>query len=113
LLYDLTVAEKVKFMDTQLARNLPRAKVRILRRLDGLSERAVDVLEELLECDNAAVRLAAVKEVFDRRFGKARAVAEIKTTAVDMGALHLDALKRLAELGRAPVIDVTPEKASP
>jgi hypothetical protein len=62
------------------------------------------VLAELLEAGNpAAVRFAAAKEILDRRFGKPRYPAEIRAAGVDLGALHLDALREMAE--RALIVD--------
>jgi hypothetical protein len=91
-------------LDAPLARNIPRAKVRVLKRVDGMTMRAVEVLGELLESATDAVRLAAAKEILDRRFGKARAsTAGNGEAQSDPGAMHLEALRILAERGLASV----------
>jgi hypothetical protein len=87
-------------LDAPLARNIPRAKVRVLKRVDGMTMRAVEVLGELLESGTDAVRLAAAKEILDRRFGRPRASAAGNGEShSDPGAMHLEALRILAERG--------------
>lgn len=45
-------------------------EVEAIRKLRGLTQRAVEKVEELLESDDEKVRMAAAKEVLDRNLGK-------------------------------------------
>jgi DNA replication initiation complex subunit (GINS family) len=70
----------------------------MLRRLEGLTFKAVDVLEEIL-LDKTAThseRLSAAKEVFDRAIGKAKQQATIEVT--HNASPHLSALIGLATM---------------
>lgn len=70
----------------------------MLRRLEGLTFKAVDVLEEIL-LDKTAThseRLSAAKEVFDRAIGKAKQQATLEVT--HNASPHLSALIGLATM---------------
>jgi len=88
-------------------------KVAMQRRLEGLTIKAVDVLEKILSDDEATnnERLAAAREVFDRAVGKPKqqATLEVRHDA----SPHLTALVAIAAgvANRASgddYIDVTP-----
>jgi len=68
------------------------------RRLDGLTFKAVDVLEEILSDKTAShsERLSAAKEVFDRAIGKAKQQATLEVT--HNASPHLSALIGLATM---------------
>ena len=68
------------------------------RRLDGLTFKAVDVLEEILSDKSAShsERLSAAKEVFDRAIGKAKQQATLEVT--HNASPHLSALIGLATM---------------
>jgi len=64
--------------------------------LEQMTDEAFDVLRELLSSPNDSIRLAAAKETLDRSQGKARQMQQIDVRATDMTALHLAALRALA-----------------
>ena len=68
------------------------------RRLEGLTFKAVDVLEEILSDKTAthSERLSAAKEVFDRAIGKAKQQATLEVT--HNASPHLSALIGLATM---------------
>ena len=68
------------------------------RRLEGLTFKAVDVLEEILSDKTAthSERLSAAKEVFDRAIGKANQQATLEVT--HNASPHLSALIGLATM---------------
>ena len=70
----------------------------MLRRLEGLTFKAVDVLEEILSDKSAShgERLAAAREVFDRAIGKAKQQATLEVT--HNASPHLSALIGLATM---------------
>ena len=70
----------------------------MLRRLEGLTFKAVDVLEEILSDKTAShsERLSAAKEVFDRAIGKAKQQATLEVT--HNASPHLSALIGLATM---------------
>lgn len=70
----------------------------MLRRLEGLTFKAVDVLEDILTDKTAShgERLAAAKEVFDRAIGRAKQQATIEVT--HNASPHLSALIGLATM---------------
>ena len=80
------------------------------RRLQGLTFKAVDVLEEILTAREAtrSEKLAAAREVFDRAIGKAKQQASLEVT--HSMSPHLNALVEMAavtasRVHNAPVID--------
>jgi hypothetical protein len=91
----------------------PRAAIEEVREILGQhKDELVDTLLQLLRSDDEAIRLAAVKEGFDRLLGKAPlAVDSTSSSRVehDIGMLYLTALKAANEMPdcRAPV-DVAP-----
>jgi hypothetical protein len=91
----------------------PKAAIEAVRELLGQhQEEIVATLLELMRSDDEAIRLAAVKEGFDRLLGRAPlSVDSTSTSRVehDIGMLYLTALKAANEMPdpRAPV-DVTP-----
>ena len=74
--------------------------------LEYMTDEALEVLRELLSSNNESVRLAAARETLDRAQGKARQVQQVNVQATDMTALHLAALRTLAN--NAQAIDITP-----
>jgi hypothetical protein len=70
----------------------------MLRRLEGLTFKAVDVLEDILSDKTAShgERLAAAREVFDRAIGKAKQQATLEVT--HNASPHLSALIGLATM---------------
>ena len=70
----------------------------MLRRLEGLTFKAVDVLEDILSDKSAShgERLAAAREVFDRAIGKAKQQATLEVT--HNASPHLSALIGLATM---------------
>ena len=73
-------------------------KVAMQRRLEGLTIKAVDVLEDILSDKTAthSERLSAAKEVFDRAIGKAKQQATLEVT--HSASPHLSALINLATM---------------
>jgi hypothetical protein len=74
------------------------------RRLQGLTFKAVDVLEEAMENGSTSEKLAAAREVFDRAIGKAK-----QQTTVDVQhsmSPHLNALVSMAAMTALRVHDV-------
>ena len=73
-------------------------KIAMQRRLEGLTIKAVDVLEEILSDKSAShsERLSAAKEVFDRAIGKAKQQATLEVT--HNASPHLSALIGLATM---------------
>ena len=85
-------------------------KVAMMRRLEGLTIKAVDVLEEILTSADATrgEKLAAAREVFDRAVGKPKQQATLEVT--HNASPHLTALVGMAALTASrvqsvPVID--------
>ena len=68
------------------------------RKLDGLTERAIARLGRLVESENEAVAMSAVREVLDRNLGKAKATLQVDVTQTHV--LHLQALEEIAERKR-------------
>ena len=70
----------------------------MLRRLEGLTFKAVDVLEDILSDKSAShsERLSAAREVFDRAIGKAKQQATLEVT--HNASPHLSALIGLATM---------------
>ena len=68
------------------------------RRLEGLTFKAVDVLEDILSDKSAShgERLSAAREVFDRAIGKAKQQATLEVT--HNASPHLSALIGLATM---------------
>jgi hypothetical protein len=91
----------------------PKAAIEEVREILGQhKEELVDTLLQLLRSEDEAIRLAAVKEGFDRLLGRAPlSVDSTSTSRVehDIGMLYVTALKAANEMPdpRAPV-DVTP-----
>lgn len=64
------------------------------RKLDGLTDRAIAKLGQLIDSDNPAISLGAVKEVLDRNLGKAKATLQLDVTHTSV--IHLQALEEIA-----------------
>jgi len=75
-----------------------RKLVIMKRKLDGLTERAIAKLGQLIDSDNPAISLGAVKEVLDRNLGKAKATLQVDVTHTSV--IHLQALEEIAERKR-------------
>ena len=73
-------------------------KIAMQRRLEGLTIKAVDVLENILSDKKAShsEKLAAAREVFDRAIGKAKQQATLEVT--HNASPHLSALIGLATM---------------
>lgn len=105
----------VKGMQTPNPHSGDLAKVRVMKRLGNLSMRAVQVLEDALSDPDPRLRVVAAKEILDRRFGKPKQEQEVTVQGADLSAMHLAALKMLAEQGLrslpepGPLLDVTPD----
>ncbi|CAB4125011.1 hypothetical protein UFOVP62_51 [uncultured Caudovirales phage] len=90
---------------------LTSRQVALKRRLDGLTLKAVDVLEDVMQSGSNSERLSAAKEVFDRAIGRAKQSA---TVQVEHGPnAHLAALIAMASatqarIEQAQAIDITP-----
>lgn len=70
----------------------------MMRRLEGLTIKAVDVLEEILTSSDASrgEKLAAAREVFDRAVGKPKQQASLEVT--HNASPHLTALVGMAAM---------------
>ncbi len=91
--------------------SMPRKQILALKKLEGLTDKAIKRLGELIDDRNGSVALAAAKEVLDRNLGKARQNVQVEVTSTS--AMHLAALQELAERKRqqlieAQAIDITP-----
>ena len=73
------------------------------RRLEGLTFKAVDVLEEAMENGSTSEKLAAAREVFDRAIGKAKQQASLEVT--HSMSPHLNALVSMAAMTALRVHD--------
>ena len=96
-------------LDQRLRKNARRSYQQRQVILEQMTDEAFDVLRELLSSNNESVRLAAARETLDRAQGKARQVQQVNVQATDMTALHLAALRTLANNTQA--IDITPHTA--
>lgn len=61
--------------------------------LETAAQRAAKALVELLEHDSAPVRLAAIREINDRVYGKPKQSMDVKVT--DVAQLHLQYLQEI------------------
>lgn len=82
---------------------MPRHKVLALKKLEGLTGKAIAKLEKLLEDDNGSVALGAAKEILDRNLGKVKQQVQVDVTSTHV--LHLQALEELAARKRAQLIE--------
>lgn len=82
---------------------MPRHKVLALKKLEGLTGKAIARLERLLEDDNGSVALGAAKEILDRNLGKVKQQVQVDVTSTHV--LHLQALEELAARKRAQLIE--------
>lgn len=83
--------------------SMPRAKVLALKKLEGLTGKAIARLERLLEDDNGSVALGAAKEILDRNLGKVKQQVQVDVTSTHV--LHLQALEELAARKKAQLIE--------
>lgn len=79
-----------------------RKLVIMKRKLDGLTERAIAKLGQLIDSDNPAISLGAVKEVLDRNLGKSKATVQLDVTHTSV--IHLQALEDIAQRKRDQII---------
>jgi hypothetical protein len=87
----------------------PRSAIEDVReRLGSHTPEFVDALVELSRSPNEAIRLAAIKEAFDRLLGKPPVAVDTTVTKFDMGALYLQAVKAANLSPGEAAIDVTP-----
>jgi hypothetical protein len=99
----------------------PRSEIERVRELLGQHrDEIVETLMRLIRSDNEAIRLAAVKEAFDRMLGKAPIAADVTTTKIDIPALYLQALQAanrqiditpVPDQGSPVQIETTPDEA--
>lgn len=82
---------------------MPRHKVLALKKLEGLTGKAIARLERLLEDQNGSVALGAAKEILDRNLGKVKQQVQVDVTSTHV--LHLQALEELAARKRAQLIE--------
>jgi hypothetical protein len=91
---------------------MPRAKVMALKKLEGLTGKAIATLEKLLDDPNPTARYSAAREILDRNLGKVKQQLQVDVTSTHV--LHLQALEELAERKKrqiieAQAIDITPQ----
>ena len=82
---------------------MPRHKVLALKKLEGLTGKAIARLEKLLEDQNGSVALGAAKEILDRNLGKVKQQVQVDVTSTHV--LHLQALEELAARKKQQIID--------
>jgi len=82
---------------------MPRHKVLALKKLEGLTGKAIARLEKLLEDQNGSVALGAAREILDRNLGKVKQQVQVDVTSTHV--LHLQALEELAARKRAQLIE--------
>lgn len=75
-----------------------RREALMMRRLEGMTEKAIYNLERLMTCGNPAAELGATKEILDRTMGKVRQKVDVSVT--DTAQAHLAALVELNERAR-------------
>ena len=75
-----------------------RREALMMRRLEGMTEKAIGNLERLMTCGNPAAELGATKEILDRTMGKVRQKVDVSVT--DTAQAHLAALVELNERAR-------------
>ena len=97
---------------------MPRAKVMALKKLEGLTGKAIATLEKLLDDPNPTARYSAAREILDRNLGKVKQQVQVDVTSTHV--LHLQALEHLAERKKqqlleaqsSQAIDITPLSVS-
>jgi CCR4-NOT transcriptional regulation complex NOT5 subunit len=82
---------------------MPRHKVLALKKLEGLTGKAIARLEKLLEDQNGSVALGAAREILDRNLGKVKQQVQVDVTSTHV--LHLQALEELAARKKQQIID--------
>lgn len=82
---------------------MPRHKVLALKKLEGLTGKAIARLEQLLGDPNGSVALGAAKEILDRNLGKVKQQVQVDVTSTHV--LHLQALEELAARKKAQLIE--------
>lgn len=91
---------------------LDRRRALMLRKLEGLTPKALGALERLIDDDspeNRSTRLGAAKEILNRTMGVPKQTVQMDVTS--SSALHLQALQELTERARIAeqkTIDITP-----
>ena len=92
--------------------SMPRRQIMAVKRLEGLTDKAIKTLERLLDDPNPSAALGAAKEVLDRNLGKVKQNVSVDVTSTHV--LHLEALQFLAEKKKAQLqaIDITPHSVS-
>jgi len=86
---------------------LTRKQDALRRRLEGLTFKAVDVLEDAMANGTMNERLSAAKEVFDRAIGKAKSQSVVSVT--HSASPHLAALVTLASATASRLVEHEPE----
>jgi hypothetical protein len=86
----------------------PRGAIQEVRELLGPhAPKFVDELLRLLRSDNEAIRLAAIREAFDRLLGKPAVAVDTTVAKFDIGAMYIRAMQS-ANRSRGDEIDVAP-----
>ena len=70
-------------------------------RIQGLTVRAVEVLQGCLESDDEKIRLEAAKHILDRAYGRPAQSTELKIEGLDSAAEHLAFLIEAGQRRRA------------
>jgi hypothetical protein len=78
--------------------SMPRRQIMAVKRLEGLTEKAIKTLERLMDDPNGSVALGSAKEVLDRNLGKPKQNVTVDVTSTHV--LHLEALQFLAQKKR-------------
>jgi hypothetical protein len=87
----------------------PRGAIEEVRELLGPhTPKFVAALVELAQSPDASVRLAAIREAFDRLLGKPPVAVDSTVTKLDVGQLYLDALRQANSPPSEAAIDITP-----
>jgi hypothetical protein len=95
--------------------SMPRRQIMAVKRLEGLTEKAIKTLERLMDDPNPSAALGAAKEVLDRNLGRVKHNVTVDVTSTHV--LHLEALqllsdRRRAQMSEAQVIDNTANTVS-
>lgn len=78
--------------------SMPRRQIMALKKLEGLTDKAIRTLERLLDDPSPSAALGAAKEVLDRNLGKVKQNVTVDVTSTHV--LHLEALQFLAQKKR-------------
>ena len=85
--------------------SMPRRQILALKKLEGLTERAIATLGKLLDDPNPTARFSAAREILDRNLGKVPQKQNVQVDVTSTHILHLQALEALAERKRQSLIE--------